>query len=163
MVRGKQGTLANAEQRFSIDSYSTILKRTTSVLGLMLAVGLTPLAAEAQSFRFTGVKVEGNQRIQSPTIVAYTGLERGKTIDAGDLNDAYRAVFDSGLFESVELVPQGNTLVIKVVEFPTISRISFEGNRRLKDDALSEVVQSAPRRVFRASQAEQDADSIAEV
>ncbi|NQX72757.1 MAG: outer membrane protein assembly factor BamA [Epibacterium sp.] len=163
MVRGKQSALANAEQRFSIDSYSTILKRTTSVLGLMLAVGLTPLAAEAQSFRFTGVKVEGNQRIQSPTIVAYTGLERGKTIDAGDLNDAYRAVFDSGLFESVELVPQGNTLVIKVVEFPTISRISFEGNRRLKDDALSEVVQSAPRRVFRASQAEQDAASIAEV
>ena len=163
MVRGKQGTPSNAGQRFSIQSYSTILNRTASVLAMVVALGLTPLAAEAQSFRFTDVKVEGNQRIQSSTIVAYTGLERGQSIDGGELNDAYRAVFDSGLFETVELVPQGNTLIIKVVEFPTISRISFEGNRRLKDDDLAEVILSAPRRVFSASQAEQDAANIAEV
>ena len=163
MVRGKQGTPSKAGQRFSIQSYSTVLNRTASALALVVALGLTPLASEAQSYRFTNVEVEGNQRIQSSTIVAYTGLERGQTIDGGELNDAYRAVFDSGLFESVELVPRGNTLVIKVVEFPTISRINFEGNRRLKDDALAEVIQSAPRRVFSAAQAEQDAANIAEV
>lgn len=121
------------------------------------------MGAVAQDFRFTNVRVEGNQRIQSSTIVAYTGLARGETVSAGALNDAYRGVFDSGLFQSVDLVPQGNTLVIKVVEYPTISRINFEGNKRLKDDALSEVIQSSPRRVFSADQAERDAAAIADL
>nr|WP_232367778.1 outer membrane protein assembly factor BamA [Tritonibacter horizontis] len=121
------------------------------------------MAALSQDFRFTNVRVEGNQRIQSNTIVAYTGLARGETVSAGALNDAYRGVFDSGLFESVELVPNGNTLVIKVVEHPTISRINFEGNRRLKDDALFEIIESASRRVFSADQAERDAAAIADL
>ncbi|MCG7623299.1 outer membrane protein assembly factor BamA [Epibacterium sp. Ofav1-8] len=130
---------------------------------LALGLGLAPLSVGAQDYRFTNVRVEGNQRIQSSTIVAYTGLARGETVSGGALNDAYRGVFDSGLFESVELIPRGNTLVIKVVEYPTISRINFEGNKRLKDDALSEVVLSSPRRVFSADQAERDAAAIADL
>ncbi len=130
---------------------------------LAICLGVMPIAVGAQDFRFTNVRVEGNQRIQGETIVAYTGLARGETVSAGALNDAYRGVFDSGLFETVELVPSGNTLVIKVVEFPTISRISFEGNRRLKDDALSEVIESSSRRVFSAEQAERDAAAIADL
>ena len=41
--------------------------------------------------------------------------------------------------ETVEVVPQGKTLVIRVSEYPTINAISFEGNRRLKDDKLAEI------------------------
>lgn len=130
---------------------------------LAFGIGLAPMSLQAQDYRFTNVRVEGNQRIQSSTIVAYTGLGRGETVSAGALNDAYRGVFDSGLFEAVELVPRGNTLVIKVVEYPTISRINFEGNKRLKDDALSEVIESSPRRVFSADQAERDAGAIADL
>ena len=130
---------------------------------LAFGIGLAPMSLQAQDYRFTNVRVEGNQRIQSSTIVAYTGLGRGETVSAGALNDAYRGVFDSGLFEAVELVPRGNTLVIKVVEYPTISRINFEGNKRLKDDALSEVIKSSPRRVFSADQAERDAGAIADL
>ena len=67
-----------------------------------------------------------------------------------------------GVFESVELVPKGNTLVIKVTEFPTINKINFEGNRRIKDENLSEIIESSPRRVFDPAVAEQDAAAIAE-
>ena len=68
----------------------------------------------------------------------------------------------AGLFESVEIEPVGNTLRITVVEFPTINRISFEGNRRIKDDALSALVQSSERRVYSPSQAERDAAALSE-
>ena len=108
------------------------------------------------------MQVEGNQRIQTSTIVAYTGIERGKTVSAGQLNDAYQRILDSGVFETVELVPRGNTLTIKVTEFATISQISFEGNRRLKDEDLLGLIVSSPRRVFNPSQAERDAANIAE-
>ncbi len=100
---------------------TNILYRGVSVIALTVTfgLGLSPNFAEAQNYRFNNVQVEGNQRIQSSTIVAYTGIERGKTVSAGKLNDAYQNILDSGVFESVELVPKGNTLVIKVTEFPT--------------------------------------------
>lgn len=143
---------------------TNILYRGVSVIALTVTfgLGLSPNFAEAQNYRFNNVQVEGNQRIQSSTIVAYTGIERGKTVSAGKLNDAYQNILDSGVFESVELVPKGNTLVIKVTEFPTINKINFEGNRRIKDENLSEIIESSPRRVFDPAVAEQDAAAIAE-
>ncbi|SCZ58380.1 Beta-barrel assembly machine subunit BamA [Epibacterium ulvae] len=144
---------------------SNILMRQVSALSIAVAVGFSALpdVSMAQAFRFTDVRVEGNQRIQASTIVAFTGLERGQAISGGQLNAANQRILDSGVFESVEIVPNGNTLVIKVVEFPTINRIGFEGNRRVKDDVLTEAIESAPRRVFNPTIAERDANQIAEI
>jgi outer membrane protein insertion porin family len=62
----------------------------------------------------------------------------------------------------VELIPRGGTLVIRVVEFPTINRIAIEGNRRIDDDDLVGILQSQARRVYSPATAEQDAAAIAE-
>ena len=120
------------------------------------------LPAAAQNYVFNSFKVEGNQRIQAATVVAYAGIEPGTSLTGGDLNDAYRRVTDSGVFETVEFIPQGRTLLIRVEEYPTINRISFEGNRRLKDDDLAELITATPRRVFRADEVEADAAIISE-
>ncbi len=158
MVRGKFAGTSCGRRNLN----AKMLLRQVSGISLAVAMGLTvlPAPAGAQNYQINNVKVEGNQRIESGTIVTYTGLTPG-AVSAGELNDAYQRILDSGLFETVELVPQGNTLVIKVTEFPTISKISFEGNKRLKDDVLREIVESAPRRVFSPSQAERDAVNIA--
>ncbi|MBY6055170.1 outer membrane protein assembly factor BamA [Leisingera daeponensis] len=160
MVWGKITGKSCVERKSGIN----ILYRKVSAISLAVALGyaLAPLPAEAQSYRFNSVQVEGNQRIQTSTVVAYTGIERGQTVSAGELNDAYQRILDSGVFETVEIVPRGSTLVIKVTEFPTINQISFEGNKRLKDDALDQIIESAPRRVFNPTQAERDAAAIAE-
>ncbi|MFW8634559.1 outer membrane protein assembly factor BamA [Cribrihabitans pelagius] len=161
MVWGKVAGKSCGEKKSGIN----ILYRKASAISLAVALGyaLAPLPAGAQSYRFTAVEVEGNERIQASTVVAYTGIERGEAVSAGALNDAYQRILDSGVFETVELEPRGNTLVIKVTEFPTINRISYEGNRRIKDETLEEVVDSAPRRVFSPAQAERDAAAIADV
>lgn len=122
----------------------------------------SPGPAQAQNYSFSNFRVEGNERIQTSTILTYAGIEPGSSVSAGQLNDAYRRVIDSGIFETVEFVPQGGTLLIRVEEYPTINRISFEGNRRLKDDDLAELVTSDERRVFDPAQAEADATIIAE-
>lgn len=130
-------------------------------LGLTVVTGL-PTGALAQSYSFSSVRVEGAQRIEPETIVSYAGISRGQTVDGADLNDAFQSVLASGLFESVEVVPEGNTLVIRVVEFPTINRIAFEGNRRIDDEELAPIIQSQSRRVFSPSQAEADAQLISQ-
>ncbi|MFV2033645.1 MAG: outer membrane protein assembly factor BamA [Halocynthiibacter sp.] len=123
---------------------------------------LVPQAAQAQQYRFTSVEIIGNQRIEDATILTYAGIARGQTLTAGELNEAYQRILDSGLFESVEVDPQGSRLVIRVQEFPTISRINIEGNRRIKDEDLLPILQSQPRRVFSPTIAEADAAEITE-
>ncbi|MFC6642778.1 outer membrane protein assembly factor BamA [Sulfitobacter profundi] len=118
--------------------------------------------AQAQQYQFNTVVIDGNERIGDSAILRRAGIGRGQAVSGGQLNDAYQNLQNSGLFESVALEPQGNTLVITVVELPTLNRVSFEGNRRIKDEMLAELIGSTERRVFNPSQAEQDAAAIAE-
>ena len=130
--------------------------------GLSFGVMLPGTMAQAQSYSFNTVQIDGNQRIEAGTILSYAGIQRGQTVSAAQLNDAYQRILSSGLFEDVSLEPRGGTLVISVTEFPTINRINFEGNRRLKTEALEAVVQSQSRRVFNPATAERDAAAIAD-
>ncbi|MDX1780894.1 MAG: outer membrane protein assembly factor BamA [Thalassovita sp.] len=131
-------------------------------LSVATASVILPDPAAAQSYSFGSVRIEGNQRIEAGTILTYAGIERGKTISAGDLNAAYQRILASGLFETVEITPRGGTLVIEVKEYPTINVISIEGNRRLKDEDLQALLQSKSRLVFNPKIAERDAAAIAE-
>ena len=137
-----------------------VLNGVRAVLVLLSMVFAGPLAA--QSYSFSAVQISGNQRIETGTILTYAGIARGQAVSAGDLNAAAQRIRASGLFESVDLVPQGNTLIITVVEYPTINRISFEGNARIDDERLGTVVRSAERRVFSPVQAEADVEAIVE-
>jgi outer membrane protein insertion porin family len=118
-------------------------------------------ATQAQNFNLGGISVVGNKRIETSTIQTYAGLERGQSVSMGDLNAAYQRILDSGLFETVEMTPRGNQVVIEVKEYPTINRINFEGNQRLGDEVLSSLVQSRPRLVFNPKTAEADRAAIA--
>lgn len=121
---------------------------------------LTP--AFAQTFSFSNVVIEGNNQVDTATILNYAGISRGEEVSAAQLNDAYQRILNSNLFETVELVPQGSTLLIKVVEYPIVNVISIEGNKRLKDERLSELIKSQARRIYSPAQAEADAAAIAE-
>ena len=136
--------------------------RGTSLAALAVFTLSLSEAASAQSYRFSTVNIEGNQRVETGTILSYAGIDRGETISAAELNDAYQRILSSGLFESVSIEPRGNQLFIEVTEYPTINRIAFEGNRRIKDDELAEFVESQSRQVFSPTRAERDAAAISE-
>jgi len=134
-----------------------------AVLALIAGAWLVfATSARAQDYQFSGVRVEGNQRVDSGTVLRYAGIGAGQTVTAGQLNDAVQAVVNSGLFETVDVDPDGDVLVFRVKEFPTINIISFEGNKRLKDEDLDAVVVSESRRIYSPAQAEADAAAVAE-
>ncbi|MDG2405016.1 MAG: outer membrane protein assembly factor BamA, partial [Paracoccaceae bacterium] len=118
-------------------------------------------AAFAQSYTFSKLEVIGNKRIASSTILSYAGLALNQTTNAGDLNAAYRNIIASNLFEQVDLQPIDEVLQIAVVELPTLNKIVFEGNVRLKTEVLQKLIGSQPRRVFNPELAERDAAQIA--
>ncbi|WP_084657671.1 outer membrane protein assembly factor BamA [Natronohydrobacter thiooxidans] len=119
--------------------------------------------AEAQTYRFNTIAIDGNIRVDDSTLFGIAGIGRGQQVSAGQLNEAYANLAASGLFETVELVPQGNTLVIRVREYPVIGIVNFEGNRRINNDAIAEVVQTRGGRVLSPSAVEADARAIAEL
>ncbi|MFN7001831.1 MAG: outer membrane protein assembly factor BamA [Roseinatronobacter sp.] len=119
--------------------------------------------ADAQTYRFNTIAIEGNIRVDDSTLFSIAGIGRGQPVSAGQLNQAYANLAASGLFETIELVPQGNTLMIRVREFPVIGVVNFEGNRRINNDAISEVVQTRGGRVLSPSAVEADARAIADL
>lgn len=133
-----------------------------AVVALVVATFFASAPANAQAFNFGRVVIEGNARIEPGTILQYADIRQGQSVSAGDLNGAYQRLVGSGLFENVELVPQGGTLLIRVEERPTINRIAIEGNNRVNDEQILTVIQSQPSRVFSPTTAEEDAQRIVE-
>ena len=123
-------------------------------------LGLATLPTLAQSYSFGQVQIEGNALIEPATILKIAGIAKGQEISAAELNDAAQRLTDSGLFATVDLVPSGGTLIIQVTENATVSVVSFEGNRKIKDEDLAAIVKLQPRRVYSAAQAEADAAAI---
>ncbi|MCJ8139645.1 outer membrane protein assembly factor BamA [Falsirhodobacter halotolerans] len=126
----------------------------------MTAAGAAVIPAIAQSYSFSNVVVKGNDRVDVPTVLSFAGIQAGQSLSAGELNSAYQRLVNSNLFQTVEMVPQGGTLVIRVSEYPIISRIAYEGNSVISDERLAEVVKSQTRRAYSPAQAEADAAAI---
>ena len=133
-----------------------------SVSVLSLSTAMMPAEVLAQSFQFDSVQIEGNRRVEDATVLSYAQLPTGRTLSAADVNAALQGLVASGLFRDVDVEPRGRTLVIRVDEYPIVNRISIEGNRRIPDEALADVVGTQPRRVFDPAQVEADAAAIAD-
>ncbi len=139
----------------------------TTGTGLSLGIAETPAAPPVApvppGFTFNTVKVQGNVHVDLATVVSYLGVAKGKPVTAAELNDAYQRIFASGLFQRVELVPQKNTLLIKVIENPVIGTVDFQGNARISDTDLAKIAKSKSRQVYSAAQAEADVAAMTAV
>ncbi len=149
-----------AAQRLLREARASALPRRAGTLALLVA-GLVATGAVAQNFQFSSFQVSGNERIEDAAIIGFGRLAPGEALTAGELNDALQRIRATGLFESVDATPRGGTLVIEVTEFPTISRVAFEGNNRLSAEDLSPVVRSQARRPYSPTEAEADVAAIA--
>lgn len=89
-------------------------------------------AVYAEAFRVADVRVEGLQRVSAGTVFSYLPVQPGESFDLNDSVNAIRSIYNSGLFADVKLARDGQTLVVIVKEFPTISEINIEGNKAIK-------------------------------
>src|SRR5690606_15564552 len=81
-------------------------------------------------------RVEGAQRISEGTIYNYLPINIGDRITPQRLREAIRALYGTGFFQDVELRADGDTLVIAVLERPSIEEFTFSGNKDIPDEAL---------------------------
>ena len=131
-----------------------ILARLRTVLAAFLLLAVVRAAAQADAFVVDDIRLEGLQRITAGTVFNYLPINVGDTVDGTRTAEALRALFGTGFFRDVRLERDGDTLVVSVVERPSIGSIEFSGNEELKtEDLLSALEQMgfAQGRVFNRS------------
>jgi len=101
-----------------------------------LSASLSSHAAFAP-FVVRNFRVEGAQRIAEGTIYNYLPINIGDTVDEQRLREAGRAIFQTGFFQNFEFRKDGDTLVIVVLERPSIFEFKFSGNKDIKDEDLT--------------------------
>lgn len=135
---------------------------------LLLAFAVLPLvlatqavtASTAHAAVVSAVEVRGNQRVDDETIVNYVGIKPNVPFNDGDIDEGVKRLFSTGLFSDVRANVVSRTLVISVEEYAVINQVLFQGNKKLKDDALLRVVQLKPGGTFSQSILELDEQAI---
>src|SRR5205814_8489671 len=96
---------------------------------------LGPLVARAaEPFVVRDIRVEGVQRTEAGTIFSYLPIKVGERVDDEKIAQAVKALYATGFFRDVRLEAQGDVLVVVVQERPTISSITFGGNKEFDTD-----------------------------
>jgi len=86
------------------------------------------------------VVIKGNRRVETEAILAVMESKKGDSLDPKKLDSDLRSIFQLGYFTDVKIEtekgPKGKVVIINVTEKPSIARISFEGNKKVKDKDL---------------------------
>lgn len=133
--------------------------------GVLVGVSIASLAAAnfAVAQTATSIVVEGNRRVESDTIRSYFRVQPGERLDPLKADEGIKALIATGLFADVRPTWSGNRLIITVVENQVISRVQFEGNKRVKDEQFSQEIQSKPRGSLSRPQVQADVQRIVEI
>jgi outer membrane protein insertion porin family len=111
---------------------------------LLAALTLWPLWLAAQpattftegDFTVSDIRVEGLQRISEGTVFNYLPVNIGDHLNAQRLREAVRALYATGFFRDVELHRDGTTLVVAVLERPSLESVDIKGNKDIKTEDL---------------------------
>lgn len=153
--------LADTREGHKAGAGAARLAKSVKIAAVSAACAVFFTSADAQTYSFSRIGVEGTERIEQATVAKIAGIATGSPVSEAALNDAVQRLIASGLFATAEVVPSGGTLIIRVTENPTINVVNFEGNSRIKDEDLAALVKTQSRRVYSPAQAEADAEAIA--
>ena len=89
-------------------------------------------------FLVSDIRIIGLQRVSTGSIFNVIPISVGDKIDLRKSSDITRSLFSTEQFDDIQIAKDGNTLIISVVERPSISAIDISGNKALKTEQLME-------------------------
>lgn len=101
-------------------------------------------AAQAdESFVVQDIRLEGLARLSAASVYGVLPLSAGDRVDADRIADALRLLFKTGNFEDVQIGRDGDVLVIRLTERPSIISLDIKGNKSIDKDNLLKGLKSA--------------------
>jgi outer membrane protein insertion porin family len=113
------------------------------VVALAVAWGALLATTSAWAFEpFTvrDIQVDGVQRTEAGTIFSYLPIKVGERVDEEKIAQGVKALYATGFFRDVRIEAQGDVLVVVVQERPTISSLTFVGNKEFDTDTIKKAL-----------------------
>lgn len=107
---------------------------------LLLLLLVSQAVKGDEEFVVENIQVKGLQRISVGTVYNYLPVNVGERFSLDNAGAAIKALFKTGFFKDISLERDGSTLIVNVVERPSIAKIIFEGNKDLSKDDLTKAL-----------------------
>ncbi len=104
-------------------------------------------AHASQSFQVKDIEVKGLQRVALGAALTHIPFNVGDTLNDFRVSQSIKSLYKSGNFNDIAVSRDGNRVIFHVRERETISGIEFDGNKDLKDEQLTESLDSSDIRV----------------
>lgn len=92
-------------------------------------------------FVVSDIRIEGLRRFDPGVVFSRIEVSIGDTLTEERSVEIIQKLFESGFFRSVDILRDGDILVISITENPTIAEVNFEGVSELSDDQLNGMLQ----------------------
>ena len=108
------------------------------------------------------LEVTGNKRVSEETVKIYGDIIlKDKDYKETDLNNILKKLYETNLFEDVQVVLEGNTLKIKLKEYPIIKQLIIVGEKKQSYvNRIKEIIQLKEKRSLIKSFLANDAETI---
>ena len=73
------------------------------------------------------IVINGNERVSDETIIVFSAVKLGDTINAEKLNQIVNSLYDSNFFDNISTSFNNQELTITVKESPIINKVEFQG------------------------------------
>ena len=114
-----------------------------------LLTSLIAFQANAAGYYVKNIEVDGLQRVEKETVLAYLNLKQNRNISQEELDNSFKSLYATGLFSDIDFdISEKNTLKINVKENPIIGKRAFDGNDKIGDKTLEAEVQLGPRSIY---------------
>ena len=130
---------SNSDSETESDSESDSDSESEAAPAPSTATGVTRPFLE--SFQVEDVRVEGLRRFDPGVIFQRLEVKIGDSFSPEESTPLIREIYQTGYFRSVEILRDGNVLVVKVAENPTIAEVSFVGVEEFQDSALEQLME----------------------
>ena len=117
---------------------------------LALAVLLGSLGTSVQAaddFQVEDIQVKGLQRVALGAALTHIPFNVGDNLNEFRVSQSIKALYKSGHFSDVVVSRDANTVIYRVRERATISAITFDGNKDLKEEQLTQSLDGSDIRV----------------
>ncbi len=106
-----------------------------SVIFALIAVFPFSISSE-EEWVVSDIRISGLQRVSAGSVFNVMPIAVGDTVDTFDLQETAKTIFKTEQFDDIQIGREGNTLIISIVERPSIASIELDGNKALKTEDL---------------------------
>ena len=120
-----------------------LLRTNFSFALVLLGALLFSATSYAQTIEFDDIRFSGNRRVADDRLLATLRFANAKSVSMAQLSRAIREIYRLKYFKDVRISLIHRTLLIQVVERPTIAEIHIEGNSAIPTESIADVLQQA--------------------